>query len=89
MTEEKKQLKVDMDVLKDKLKEQDLTIQNAADPKKLKEQRDLLIDLRQKIAMYEKELTLVSDNSQLKIDKLEKENNVLKNRDMENKESKV
>ena len=39
--------------------------------------------------MYEKELALVSDNSQLKIDKLEKENNVLKNRDTEHKEGRV
>ena len=39
--------------------------------------------------MYEKELALVSDNSQLKIDKLEKENSELRNRDAEHKEGRV
>ena len=38
--------------------------------KKLKEQRDLLIDLRQKVSMYEREVKLISDQSQSEIDVL-------------------
>jgi len=52
--------------------------QGAADPNKLREQRDLLIDLRQKVAMYERELALVHGESQKQIDRLEKENSELK-----------
>ena len=40
--------------------------------KKLKEQRDLLIDLRQKVSMYEREVKLISDQSQSEIDVLQK-----------------
>ena len=44
-----------------------------SDPVKLKEQRDLLIDLRQKVTMYERELKLVTDQSAAEIEALSKQ----------------
>jgi hypothetical protein len=45
---------------------------NNNDLKKLQEQRDLLIDLRQKVQMYERELKLITEQSSSEIDALTK-----------------
>ena len=45
---------------------------NNNDLKKLQEQRDLLIDLRHKVQMYERELKLITEQSSSEIDALTK-----------------
>jgi len=42
-------------------------LDDKSDSYKLKEQRDLLIDLRGKVSMFERELKLVSEQSQAEI----------------------
>ena len=51
-------------------------LQNA-DPKVLKEQRDLIHDLKSKVTILEKELKIVHDNSEKEIEELRKENEAL------------
>ena len=48
-------------------------LEKNTDTQKLKEQRDLLIDLRQKVTMYERELKLVTDQSGAEIEALNKQ----------------
>ena len=46
-------------------------MEQAADIKKLKEQRDLLVDLKQKNAMLEREVSLINEQAKKDSDELE------------------
>ena len=59
--------------LEDRFKSLQNKLDSNTDPQKLKEQRDLLIDLRQKVTMYERELKLVTEQSNAEIDHLTKQ----------------
>ena len=71
-------LNKEVEKLSKKVKDQETVLAQAADPKKLRDQRDLLVDLRQKVAMYERELNLVNDQSSKMIKELEEQNSKLK-----------
>ena len=48
-----------------------------ADPKLMREQRDLINDLKQKVTVLEKELQMIHNNSEREMEKLRKENEEL------------
>ena len=62
LSEENNKKKDRMVVMDSKIKDLEGLVQQS-NPKQLRDQRDLLIDLRQKVVMYERELDLINESS--------------------------